>query len=705
MSNTTYKTYSYDIEVFKNCFTFTAIEVNDINDKKEFVMFYDMFGNNHRNDMKELNIFINTPQYLLGYNSSKYDDIILKYILSMTYKFKTLKETLLKIKEFSDLVVSQQKFNTIDNYVIAISKYKTQFIGIDFMKTMALDKSLKSLKQTLINVKYHNIQDYDMPPITELEYKTLYKDLYSINVKTMPVWDRYVLVEMLPDLLSYNNNDTDGLRYLFNKYINEFKLRYSIQVKHGFFALSSSKSNLADRLMNIDYAKLTGLSYDEFKDLRTHRNAIKLSTVISDKVIFKTKELKELYKKVYDTVVTVDTGFSFSVIFNKKEFTMALGGLHSVDIPGVYEAIDYSLRDADVTSFYPTLMLNLGIAPIHLNKTLFLAMLKGYVTTRVTAKREGDMITSDILKIVINSIYGKLGFIFSWLFDRKAMLEVTINGQFALFMLIEQLAEIGIKTISANTDGIVCIVPPVKEKDYYLVCNNWSKHWELDLEYTDYIKFIQRDVNAYLTVKRIPYDSNNKKHLKFKVFEDDKGKYIKDIKRKGSLNKNRATDDLAKAFVTPIIPIAIEEYFVNGTPIEYTIKNHNDIYDFCMSQNAGGKFRFEIHKVIDSVQSITELQKNLRFYISSNGGTLYKRSVIERGGNNSITSVVAGNKVTEFNKYIAKEMSDYNINYTYYLKEADKLVNIIKYSLNTKKKSRKAYSNYITDNGLFKDLI
>ena len=31
-----------------------------------------------------------------------------------------------------------------------------------------------------------------------------------------------------------------------------------------------------------------------------------------------------------------------------------------------------------------------------------------------------------------------------------------------------------------------------------------------------------------------------------------------------------------------IVPIALYEYFINGISIEQTIKNHKNIYDFCL---------------------------------------------------------------------------------------------------------------------------
>ena len=60
-----------------------------------------------------------------------------------------------------------------------------------------------------------------------------------------------------------------------------------------------------------------------------------------------------------------------------------------------------------------------------------------------------------VLKIVINSIYGKLGFEKGDLYDRLAVLKVTVNGQLMLLMLCEALELDNIHIISANTDGIM----------------------------------------------------------------------------------------------------------------------------------------------------------------------------------------------------------------------------------------------------------
>lgn len=55
------------------------------------------------------------------------------------------------------------------------------------------------------------------------------------------------------------------------------------------------------------------------------------------------------------------------------------------------------------------------------------------------------------------------------------MYQVTINGQLFLLMLIEKLELAGIHVISANTDGIVSIIPNDKFELYCNLCHEWEK--------------------------------------------------------------------------------------------------------------------------------------------------------------------------------------------------------------------------------------
>jgi hypothetical protein len=222
-------------------------------------------------------------------------------------------------------------------------------------------------------------------------------------------------------------------------------------------------------------------------------------------------------------------------------------------------------------------------------------------------------------------------------------------------MLIEQLEEAGIEIISANTDGILARFSKDKLNDYNKITFNWQKYTNLELEFTDYIKYVRTSVNDYVAVK------------KGWTLEVDQDEYIK---RKGDF---LTEVELSKGFNAPIVAIALDNLIVRNISIEETIRNHTDIYDYCISVKTGEAFKKQLHEVNNGEYETTDLSKNLRYYVSNKGGTLLKRKVDDKRSNAQIinysySNMIKGYLITPFNDYIRREMIDYDINYNYYIK-------------------------------------
>ena len=109
----------------------------------------------------------------------------------------------------------------------------------------------------------------------------------------------------------------------------------------------------------------------------------------------------------------------------------------------------------------------------------FLELYKGIVTERVAAKKRGDDVIANTLKIFLNGSFGKLGSKYSLLYAPDLLLQTTITGQLALLMLIERMEDAGIQIVSANTDGIVCYAPNSLLQE----CDRIAFDWELDTSY------------------------------------------------------------------------------------------------------------------------------------------------------------------------------------------------------------------------------
>ena len=93
------------------------------------------------------------------------------------------------------------------------------------------------------------------------------------------------------------------------------------------------------------------------------------------------------------------------------------------------------------------------------------------------------------------------------------------------------------------------------------------------------------------------------------------------------------------------------------------------VNDFYKSFYENEKFYIEIEELKKTYQISNKLSKNVRYYVSTNGNTFIK--CCEDGRE---TSVEKGYLSTVFNRYIEKPMSEYNINYDYYINECNKII-------------------------------
>ena len=327
--------------------------------------------------------------------------------------------------------------------------------------------------------------------------------------------------------------------------------------------------------------------------------------------------------------------------------TMAKGGLHSESKPGIIiPKANEIILDADVSSFYPAILVELGIYPEHLGKDFYHIVndiMQQRLKAKVLKKEDPKMaLKAEALKIAINSIYGKLGNDYSYLLDKQAMYSVTLNGQLFLLMLVEKLSLAGIKCVYSNTDGITCLFDRSLTDTYYQISKEWQEETGFILEFVEYKKMYIKDVNNYLIVDE--YDN---------------------VKIKGDFS---TSENLSGGYDAPVIAKAIYEHLINGADILEFFKNHDNIYDFCMAQKTGPQFQTEHHYFNDGNYKIDNLQKNNRYYVSNTGGYLYKKYKAQ----DKRVSLVAGFKITLFNDFFGSD--DYNINYGYYTKRANDII-------------------------------
>lgn len=637
---------------------------------------------------------------VFGYNNQGYDDMMFKAFMMYFNRFDNTKQLIAKLKEVSDKVISLQDDKDAfwkDRELDLIRKYPLPWATVDLFKVYALNsagvnvdkdtgerkKFGKSLKQVSINLKWHNLLDFKLPPIDDEEgdvyrKKDHYRDMTNeqLNHLITNDFNRYILPKYVEPMLHYNKNDVYLVCEIARQKPDEIKLRYSLGAAFNLNLLCAARSSIADKLLYKFYSERSGLTVDKFKDLRTQRTALSFNKIIFPHICFKTPELQKVLEDMKKVVIyrTNKDAFEKVIQFYGTTYTIATGGLHSQDRPAVLTSTDdYTYIHYDISSFYPSVMVAYNIAPKHLNNNVFVKMVDYFRLTRIKCKHTKDedglvvagvhnKLAAEALKIVINAIYGKFGFEMFFLFDRFAQMQVTINGQLMVMMVVEALELDGIHVVSANTDGIIVKLPKDKEEDFKRITDDWCAQNKLGADSERYKLFVTRDINNY-----------------FDIQSNDKVEY------KGGLDPKQYLKDLKKGYDMPVVAKAVFEYFAHGISVMETLRNHKDVLDFCKTQNVGKQFEVVYQKVENGKVIDIHSQRHVRFYVSTKGVIIMKENV--NSGQRSV--LASGKPVIILNKLDDKDISLRNIDYKYYYEEAYKIINPIKLGISPNQKGDK----------------
>ncbi|SEN20890.1 hypothetical protein [Paenibacillus sp. OV219] len=170
-----------------------------------------------------------------------------------------------------------------------------------------------------------------------------------------------------------------------------------------------------------------------------------------------------------------------------NDIEFGFGGLHSVHKT---EKVFENVVLLDVQSMYPNIILLINALGKATDKY------RNILAERIAVKKT-DVVKSNALKLVLNSVYGLLKNQYSDLHNPKAALSVCIYGQIALYELGKRLSKVG-TIVQLNTDGVAFIA----HGDYKGIWEQWEEDFNLKLEEDSFSKFWQRDVNNYIGVTK-----------------------------------------------------------------------------------------------------------------------------------------------------------------------------------------------------------
>lgn len=646
----------YDIETLYSMYSYIGFNINSKQLSKFIICKY-------QNDLIPLITHLNDVKRQIGYNNLAFDAQVNEYILSHWTDWVELdgKEVAKIIYEYAQYSINKTNSGGWPDY----QEWTLSIPQLDLFKVWHFDNKAKmtSLKWIEYSIDFHNIEEMSI----------------EHNIKDI-TW------EEVQGVLAYNENDVMATYefYLITigqtehplyKGIDKIQLRKDIKEEFKINCINYNDVKIGDNINKTIYSKLSGIDKKNLSKTGTFRSIIKVKDCIKIPIQFESEQLKSFYDRFlhieFNPLKLKDSkekGIKFN--FMGLDVTFGFGGIHSVDKPRIIHTTDkFYLTDKDCTGMYPRTIIEQKLYPEHLGENWYkgceyIYNKRAYEYKPLAKKDKKAQSFSEAFKLASNGgSFGKSNESTSWQYDPMVAFSITLFNQFALLRFAEMLLLNNIQVLSLNTDGCVSYVGIEQKELYESICTEWEKLSGHTLEETLYKTLIQTSVNDYIAIK-----TNGE--LK------PKGDFVTDFE----LHKNKSAK---------IIPIALQEYFSKSIKVEETIMNHLNIFDFCLGVKSKGNNKL-VHLDVLTGDEI-KLQKVNRYYISKNGKNLLKRleplegkkvtnqldifGLIDDGTREQ--EVEAGWLSTIYNKHENKQMDNYNIDYSYYINKANKIINNI----------------------------
>jgi hypothetical protein len=620
-----------DYETLSNCFIAVFEDIKS--DHQEIFVCHES-----RNDIEELVHFLNRNKNMnewhVSFNGLGFDSQITEYILrNQDHLIHNSGESIAKyLYGKAQNVIQRQN----DGEFLEFSQRDLQIRQIDVFKLNHWDNPAKrsSLKWIQYTMDWHNI--VDMP----IHHTT------------------HIVEQQIGPIIKYCINDVKSTKQIMQLSKEQINLRRALTEEYDIDLFSASEPRISKELFLHFLNKSTGIKKYDLRQMRTHRNQIIFKDIILPYIEFKTATFQNLLKKFQDVVLypgETKGGFKYSVQYKGVKTDYGLGGIHGARTSKVYNSTDdMVIMTSDVVSFYPNLAIRNGWAPAHLPREEFCQLYEWFFTERKKIPKSDPK--NYVYKIILNSTYGLSNDENSFLYDPQFTMSITINGQLSLSMLYEMICEEIPNAIPLmqNTDGLETMIPREYQDKYMEICARWEKITNLELEHGTYSKIVLGDVNNYIAVT-----------------EDGKSKC------KGRFEYNNLALHKNKSFL--IIPKALHAYFVEGIKPEKFIMENLNIFDFCGGVKIKGDWKFQEQSIVNGEYQEKELQHTIRYFISNSGSKIIKKHLTDGRD----IQVEAGKWLqTVYTNHREQPLSNYDINYDYYLNKIRKEIESLDPSTN-----------------------
>ena len=436
-------------------------------------------------------------------------------------------------------ILSDLNPKAINDWIIVDEKSGYQFPGIKRIALNSLDLMIDNVGAVGISLKEiesnlgMSIEESDIP--------------FDI--------DRPLTKEEIEKTIKYCKHDVDATEKLMgvrSDYIKSKLLLLNI-FKLPLYTIGLSNAQLTAEIMSPRVKKYNdGNTYDRPSNVQV-----------------KDQEILDFFKSPLDKTK------SLIKMICGVEHKIAFGGLHGATEKAHYKG---NIFNFDVASYYPSLILVYnflcrGCGGLEKYRYIY--------TQRLEWKKAKDS-RANAFKLVLNTLFGAMGYKFNKLFDEKQVNQICITGQLFLIDLLEKLKPY-ITLIQSNTDGIMFQTEHIEE------CREIIKEWEtrtgMTMEEDSIAEVFQKDVNNYFIVNNDGTIKSKGAYVKnFTVGKDKNGNLVE---KYGNYVSNSMT----------IVDEAVVKYLAYKIPVEDTINSCNDAIRYQITTKKGPTYIRVEHEV------------------------------------------------------------------------------------------------------------
>lgn len=665
----------YDVESFPNCFLLSAEPLNG-NECSTWEI--SEFRDDRYYLFQWLEWMRQTQTPMIGFNNVFYDYRMLHFL--MMNPNATAADL---YAENNRIFAEQDRFGGI---IWERDRFAPQ---IDLFKINHFDNKAKttSLKALQINMRSRTVLESRVPFGTWLTAE-------QIN----------------NDVVPYNVHDVKETKRFAKHCHSAIEFRLGLLDQFGIEVLNYNDTKIGEKMLenklgeNVCYTRDTN---NRKQKRQTVRRSIALGEIIFPYVQFENPEFQRVLQYMREQVLTPDdlddpdaeiktkgVFKNLSCMVGGVSFEFGTGGIHaSVSQKRFMSGNGYIIRDIDVAMLYPSVAIANRLAPEHLGEAFVAAYSELPVERKCWQDLKGKKcVEANSIKLAANGAYGKSNSKFSVLYDPKFTMSITINGQLLLCMLAEKLVNVPtLSIIQVNTDGITYMIHEQYLAHAQAIETAWQALTALKLEDAEYSRMWIADVNTY-----IAESPDGKLKQKGRLWHPDPLNYAQSISecQPPAWHKDLGNVVSIRAAVAAM---------VHNVPPEQFIRAHTDPFDFMCRVKVDRASRLELGGNV--------IQSTSRYYVAKNGASLVKISpppaearpgafkkkngvsmaqyldVMEANnwqwhpdvctGNKSIyedrrTGIEAGWQIAECND--ASKFDFANVNYDYYIAEAQKLI-------------------------------